>query len=246
MNKQELMQKIVTTAFRNKEGHIASAFSILDFMLCLHDKVIRSEDDFVLSKGHASLALYAVMLNKGEITEDEFLSFCQFNSKLGGHPSSRKLSNVKISTGSLGHGFPFAVGLALAKRMKGEAGNVYCLIGDGEANEGTIWESALLAGSMKLSNLFCVMDFNNSGERAIKLQSCVPRFQSFDWAVTCIDGHNDDEILKALRIDTQFPKFIELRTIKGKGCPVMENNPEWHHKQPSSQEELEQILTSIY
>ena len=246
MNKKDLIQNIITTAFRNKEGHIASALSILDFMICLYDGIIRSDDDFILSKGHASLALYAVMSARGELTEEEFFSFCQFESKLGGHPSSKKLDGVKISTGSLGHGFPFAVGLAIAKKIKGESGNVYCVVGDGEANEGTIWESAILAGSMKLGNLFCVMDFNKSGERAIELKSCAPRFQAFNWAVACIDGHNHNEIIDALGIDTQFPKFIELRTVKGKGCPVMENNPEWHHKQPSSQDELIQILTSIY
>jgi len=246
MNKKELMSCILTTAFKNKEGHIASAFSILDFMLSLYNGVITNDDEFILSKGHSSLALYAIMLAKKQISIEDFFLFCEFDSKLGGHPSSKKLPNVKISTGSLGHGFPYAVGVAMAKKMKKEKGIVYCLIGDGEANEGTIWESALLAGSQKLDNLVCVMDFNGSGERAIKLVSCVEKFRSFFWNSIAVDGHKESEIKNSLLFKSNIPKFIELRTIKGKGCPIMENNPEWHHKQPSSEQELSTLIESLY
>ena len=170
---KKLIKNIIKTSYLNKEGHIASALSILDFLYFLYFNKKTDNDEFVLSKGHASLALYAILLEKQIITEDEFYNFSQENSILGGHPSSKKIKEIKLSTGSLGHGLPFCVGLALAKKMKNESGNIYCLIGDGEANEGTIWESALIASTHKLDNLICIMDFNKSGERAIKLDSCV-------------------------------------------------------------------------
>ena len=150
---KKLIKNIIKTSYLNKEGHIASALSILDFLYFLYFNKKTDNDEFVLSKGHASLALYAILLEKQIITEDEFYNFSQENSILGGHPSSKKIKEIKLSTGSLGHGLPFCVGLALAKKMKNESGNIYCLIGDGEANEGTIWESALIASTHKLDNL---------------------------------------------------------------------------------------------
>lgn len=250
MNRKKLAEKIIRTAFLNKEGHIASALSILDVVLFLHTRHMKKSDRFVLSKGHGSLALYAALLQTGKITEEEFFSFCQEDSKLGGHPSSKKIPQVEISTGSLGHGLPFSVGLALSKKIKKEPGYVYCLIGDGEANEGTTWESALMASTYELDNLVCIMDFNKSGERAMKLNTCEEKFQSFGWAPFSIrNGNNENEIYQIFSIFTHFshgcPVFIQLNTIKGKGCPVMENNPEWHHKHPSSEIEMNQLIESL-
>ena len=249
MNRIELCKKIINASKASKEGHIASSFSILDFLIVLYDKILTQHDDFVLSKGHASLGLYAVLQEKGLISEEDFFSFSSFNSILGGHPSSKKIPTVKISTGSLGHGLPFSCGLSLGKKIKSENGKIYCLIGDGEANEGTTWESALAASSCELSNLICVMDFNKSGERAIKMNSPLEKFKSFGW--NCIqvkDGHDQAGILDALNKlkNSEEPSFIQLDTIKGKGCTLMENNPEWHHKYPSSEEELNKILKSVY
>ena len=118
MNRKTLAENIIKTAFLNKEGHIASALSILDAVLLLYTKVMSDNDRFVLSKGHGSLALYATLLCIGKISEEDFFSFCQENSKLGGHPSSRKIPEIELSTGSLGHGLPFSIGLALAKKIK--------------------------------------------------------------------------------------------------------------------------------
>ena len=122
--RSRIAENILKTSFLNKEGHIASAFSILDILIVLFFDVMKDCDQFVLSKGHASLGLYGVLLEKGLITEDEFYSFCQKNSKLGGHPSSKKIPQVLLSTGSLGHGLPFCVGLALAKKIKKEEGKI--------------------------------------------------------------------------------------------------------------------------
>ncbi len=245
MIRKKLAHTIIHNAYSNQEGHIASGLSILDCLLCLYDDILTNEDMFVLSKGHGSLGLYATLLHNHLITEEEFYSFGQFDSKLGGHPSSRKLSNVTFSTGSLGHGLPFSVGLAMGQNIKKQTGKIYCLIGDGESNEGTTWESALIASTQQLSNLVCLMDFNKSGERAVKLNSCVDKFKEFGWDSIEVDGHNSQEIINALSIEHQSPLFIQLNTIKGKGCPVMENNPEWHHKWPTTKEEYEKIILSL-
>lgn len=243
--RKKLVQHIITNAYRNQDGHIASALSVLDCILCLYNDILTDDDDFILSKGHASLALYATLLHCGIITEEEFYTFGQFDSRLGGHPSSRKLPYVKFSAGSLGHGFPFAVGVALGKKIAGEAGKVYCLIGDGEANEGTTWESALIASTYKLDNLVCLMDFNGSGERAIKLNSCYDKFDTFGWDTVSIDGHNSISLCDSLHRVWYKPMFIQLNTIKGKGCPIMENNPAWHHRWPTTKEEYEKIILSL-
>jgi len=250
MNRKILAENIIKTAFLNKEGHIASALSILDAVLLLYSEVMSKNDRFVLSKGHGSLALYATLLEIGKITEEDFYSFCQENSKLGGHPSSRKIPEVELSTGSLGHGLPFSIGLALAKKIKKEPGYIYCLIGDGEANEGTTWESAMMASSYGLDNLICLMDFNKSGERAIRLNTCEHKFRSFGWdSYVVSDGNNGKEVKNVIETSIQFnslkPIFIQLNTIKGKGCLPMENNPEWHHKHPTTAEELKTLLEFI-
>lgn len=247
MNRKSLIEKIIKTSFLNKEGHIASALSILDCVIALFDHM-DPNDNFVLSKGHGSLALYAVLFKKNKITEDEFYSFSQLNSRLGGHPSSHKIPDVLISTGSLGHGMPFAVGLALSKKILKQKGKIFCLIGDGEANEGTIWESALVANTYKLNNLTVIMDFNKSGERAIKMDNPISKFKSFGWETFLIEnGNNYEDIISKLNIITSdFPSFIQLNTTKGKGCKIMENNPEWHHKSPSCVEEYDLILSTVY
>lgn len=246
--RNKIVKNILKTSFLNKEGHVASALSILDVMIVLFFKWLKPQDQFVLSKGHASLALYGVLLERGDITEKEFYSFCQKESKLGGHPSSKKLNQVLLSTGSLGHGLPFCVGLALAKKIKKEDGKVYCIIGDGESNEGTIWESALAAYTYKLNNLVCIMDFNCSGERAVKLNTCIDKFKSFAWETHLVEqGNDENSIFKALSNlqENEFPKFIQLNTVKGFGCKIMENNPEWHHKHPSSESEYLDIIKNL-
>ena len=251
MNRLNLAKKIIQTSFINKEGHIASALSILDIVLFLYTKWMKDEDKFILSKGHGSLALYCALLETNKITEEDFFSFCKEDSKLGGHPSSKKIPQVEISTGSLGHGLPFSAGIALGKKIKKEPGYVYCLIGDGEANEGTTWESALMASTYKLDNLICIMDFNKSGERAIELKNCEKKFQSFGWlSFSITDGNSEKEINEKFSTLSPFsegqPIFIQLNTIKGKGCPIMENNPEWHHKTPSCKEEFDNLINSLY
>lgn len=242
--KKDLIKKMLLMSHKSKEGHLGSSLSILDILFVVYKNLVEDKNSkFVLSKGHASLALY-VILDYFGLTDESLENFCKFDSKMGGHPAII-LKGVECSTGSLGHGFPFAVGLAMAKKIKKEAGKTITIIGDGEANEGTIWESALLASHHKLNNLYCILDYNHSTDRALDLQDIFTKFQAFGWVCCSIDGHNEEEIQKSLEIVTlDKPIFILANTTKGKGVKIMENNPEWHHKSPNK-EELNALLEEL-
>ena len=241
MIKKDLLKRIIEISHKSKEGHIASSLSVLDIIYTMYDKIIvdKEKSDFILSKGHASLALY-VVLDKFGLLEENIENFCSFNSKLGGHPTIQ-IKNITASTGSLGHGLPIGVGMALANKIKKTPNNVYVIIGDGESNEGTTWESALLASNHNLNNLYCILDYNHSNDRSLKIDSVLNKFQSFNWYCVEIDGHDENQILEALKTKSDKPIFILANTIKGKGCKRMENNPEWHHKYPNDLEFTEII-----
>ena len=251
---KKMKQQIVRSAYLASEGHIASALSVLDIMWVLYDQVMNvepkspdniSNNRFILSKGHASLALYVVLANKGFISLDELASFCKYDSKLGGHPDCNKISGVEASTGSLGHGFPIAVGIALGSKIQHIGNRIFCLIGDGECNEGTIWESALLAAHHQLSNLCCIVDFNHSTDRALRLGDLAAKFESFGWVVIVISGHDHEAIRQALNnIQKEKPLMIIAETTKGHGIKRMENEPAWHHRSPDA-EELKSIIEEL-
>jgi transketolase len=239
-----MKENILKIAHISGEGHIASSFSILDILYVLYNQVKTEDDLFILSKGHASLALYAVLCQQGYYKLEDFISFGLFHSDFGGHPNRNKLKEIIASTGSLGHGLPIAVGIALSKKIKGEKGKVFCLIGDGESNEGTIWESSLLAAQYKLDNLVVILDNNHSTNRSVILHHIRTKFKNFDYMVTLIDGHKHDEIYDALMTSCNMPSMIIADTIKGYGCQSMEHNPAWHHKSPNT-EELNMLLEEL-
>ena len=201
----------------------------------------------ILSKGHASLGLYVILEKFNFLSKEELNDFCTFDSLIGGHPTI-KINGVEASTGSLGHGMPIAVGMAIGKKIKQEDGRIMVIIGDGEANEGTIWESALLAAHHKLDNLICLLDDNHTTDRAVNISNVVEKFTSFGWDCLEVDGHNIEEIESALHTkQTTAPQFILCNTIKGKGVEIMEGNPEWHHKTPTVEQYnaiVQQILNS--
>jgi|688.fasta_scaffold97358_4 transketolase len=232
--RKNLVHRLIDISYKNKEGHIGSSLSILDLLYGIYHSY-NLFDQFVLSKGHASLGLY-VILEHFDLLHDSLDNFCKFDSRLGGHPYCYSDSSIQCATGSLGHGFPFALGLSMAKKIQKDIGRVYCIIGDGEANEGTIWETALLASHMKINNLYCIMDYNHSGDRALGLGNIIEKFEAFGWDSTEIDGHNMSEILNALKYRSSKPFFILAHTIKGYGIPSIHNNPEWHHKSPNESE----------
>lgn len=253
MSLKKLKKTIIEMSARSGEGHIPSAFSVLDILWVLYDRILRIDpknprdperDVFILSKGHASLALYAVLAEKKFFPESELDNFGNFESILGGHPDRNKVPGVEASTGSLGHGFPMSVGVALGLKIQQSDSRVFVLIGDGECNEGTIWESALLASHHNLSGLTCVVDYNHSTDRALNMRDIAEKFKAFGWDTTVIDGHNHSEIYDALSTVSDKPRAIIANTVKGNGSKTMENNPAWHHKSPSP-EELALLLTEI-
>ena len=191
----------------------------------------------ILSKGHASLALYAVLAEKQFFPVEALDTFSRHDSMLGGHPDRNKVPGVEASTGSLGHGFPMAVGVALALRLKNNDRSVFCLVGDGECNEGSIWETCLLAAHHRLNKLCCIVDFNHSTDRALDLGDLEAKFRSMSFSTAVVDGHDQNELAKFLSaVSTHQPRAVIARTIKGKGCRDMENNPAWHHRAPSLDE----------
>ena len=247
-----LKKEIAKVSYSSQEGHVPSAYSIMDLLWVLFKESInvyprnqKISDKFILSKGHGSLALYAMLLENKKITLKEFSSFSKYNSKLGGHPDSNKLPNVLASTGSLGHGLAISVGMAMSSKILNIDNKIYCLIGDGECNEGSIWESALLAVEHKLDNLCCILDMNHSGDRAIKLLNLKEKFLSFGWAVKTIDGHNHKEIKSSYKSYKKNKPFIIIaETIKGRGVKMMENSHAWHRRSPNK-DELDLILEEL-
>lgn len=243
MDNKKLIKRIIDISYKKKEGHIGSSLSILDILYVLYDKILQNKHHFILSKGHASLGLYTI-LEHFNLLDGDLETFCDFNSNLGGHPSN-KIKNVVASTGSLGHGLPIGVGMAMGEKIKNSDKKIFVIIGDGESNEGTIWESALIASNHKLNNLYCIMDYNHSNDRSLLLDDVIEKFKSFNWECLSVDGHDKDEILNALRFESQNkPIFILANTIKGKGCEIMENNHAWHHKSPND-EEYKNILNKL-
>lgn len=251
---KHLKEKIIRIATEANEGHIPAALSILDLLWVLYDRVLDinpkkitdpDRNRFILSKGHASIGLYVVLAEKGFINPETLQKFGKFDSCLGGHPDRIKVPGIEASTGSLGHGLPMAVGLALGAKIKNKPSKVYVIVGDGECNEGTIWESAMLAAHHKLDNLYCIVDHNHSGDQALNPGDIREKFESFGWQAVSIDGHNHEEIYRALtQKSTSQPIAIIAETIKGNGCKIMENNPEWTHKYPT-REQLEKILEEL-
>jgi transketolase len=244
---KDLRQRIVDIIINSKEGHIPSAFSVVDIINYLYEKKIKlpkknnwnKRDYFFLSKGHGCAALY-VVLNKFKILSDKDLnSYGNFGSKLGGHPDMTKIFGVEASTGSLGHGLPTAVGVALGLKIKNNNNKVYCLIGDGECHEGSIWEAANLASNLHLNNLICFLDWNKSAQKLLKIENLKKKWEAFGWKSSIADGHSEKSLDKCFiknKETTDRPRIIICKNIKGKGVSFIEDNPVWHHKIPNNEE----------
>lgn len=242
--------KMVTEA---KSGHPGGSLSAADIMTTIYftqmdinseNLVGTNRDRFVLSKGHASPVLYATMSEKGLLDESELKTFRKINSRLQGHPSMKLLPGLDMSTGSLGQGISTAVGMALSNKIHKEDHRIYTLLGDGECEEGQVWEAAMAAAHYKLDNLCAVVDFNGlqiDGE-VTSVMNPTPideKFKAFGWHVEVVDGHNFEELIKAFEKAKEIkgqPTMILAKTIKGKGVSFMENQAGWHGKAPSAEQ----------
>ncbi len=258
---KELKKRIFLTAYKAGAAHLASAFSVIDVLYVLYCKSIltydlenpwmESRDRLIMSKGHASLALYVILNKIGMIRDEELESFCQPGSHLGGEPKMGAAPGIEASTGSLGHGLPFAVGVALACKMNGYNNKIYVVIGDGECQEGTIWEAVMAAVRFKLDNLVVIMDDNrlqamDSVEEIMGISSWRDRWEAFGFEVEEINGHDLNEIETVLKRNNKCrkPRLIISHTIKGKGVSFMEGIPIWHYRMPN-EEELEIVKKEL-
>ncbi len=219
--------------------HIGSALSCTDILATLYFDILKlehyeSRDLFILSKAHSAMALYATLYEKGLLTKEDMEGYYQNDGTLPAHTDKDTNPYIEISAGSLGHGLPIATGMAHALKLKESKAQVYVLMGDGESQEGSVWEAAMLAPHLKLDNLTVFIDRNNlqGYGRASEILSYEPidkKFEAFNWEVLRIDGHNPKSIKEAVNFKTQKPKMIICDTVKGKGVSFMEDELIWHY-----------------
>ncbi|MBR2876612.1 MAG: transketolase [Clostridia bacterium] len=259
---------IIEGTFNAKSGHPGGSLSIAEVLTYLYFKemnvdpekpVMEERDRFVLSKGHAAPALYAVMAHRGFFPVEELKTLRKVDSKLQGHPSMRYLEGVDISTGSLGQGISAACGMALGSKLKGDTFRVYTILGDGEIQEGQVWEAAMYASAKKLDNLVAVIDNNNlqidgSVEEVNSPYPIPEKFKAFGWNVIEIDAHDFEQIEAAFKQARECkgkPTAIVQKSVKGKGISFMENQVSWHGSAPNAEQyeaaikELDALLEEL-
>ncbi len=241
----ELRRSVVELVYKSQTGHIGGDLSECDLMTALYYDIMNTDpkrpedpdrDRFVLSKGHCVETYYAILADKGFIDKKELESFSRYKSRLIGHPN-RQIPGIEVNTGALGHGLPLACGMALAGKRQNRQYRVFCLMGDGELAEGSIWEAAMFAANYRLDNLYAILDRNHlqiSGptEDVMRLEPLSKKWEAFGFEVMTINGNNMEEILKAfdyLSTVAGKPKLILADTVKGKGVSFMENGVKWHH-----------------
>lgn len=253
--------EVIRMLGRAGSGHTGGSLSAADIVACLYFWEMNVDparpdwperDRFVLSKGHAAPLLYAVLAEKGFFPKEELGSLRRLGSPLQGHPDMRKVPGVEASTGSLGQGIAWAVGMALAARLDGRDYRVYTLLGDGEIQEGEVWEAAMAAAHYRLDNLVAIIDYNGlqiDGEvgKIMSPLPIAPKFEAFGWYVEEIDGHDFYQIMRSLeraRSNRGRPSAVVARTVKGKGVSFMENVVDWHGKAPNA-EQAEKALAEL-
>ncbi len=254
MNTQDLAKNIRIDAINmvNKGGssHVGSVLSIADILAVLYGSIMRydtsnptlkTRDRFILSKGHAGAGVYAVLAEVGFFDKSELLQHCQNGSKFSGHVSHKDIPGVELSTGALGHGLPVAVGMALNAKLDNLDYKTFVILGDGELNEGSNWESFMFANHHQLDNLCIIIDRNNlqsmdTTENTLVLEPLAEKINAFGWHVIELDGHNHVELKDAFNQVHNKPLCIIANTIKGKGVSYMEHSVAWHYKTPQGDE----------
>lgn len=254
---------VVDMARYGKRGHIASALSMVEALVILFDYILKLDpnnpkwkdrDRFILSKGHGCMSYYSVLARKGFFSTEEFKTFCMFDSILGGHPTKEKVPGCEASTGSLGHGFSIGVGIAMNAKIEKADYKTYVMLGDGECNEGSIWEAALSAAKNKLDNLIVLIDYNkyqsySTTENVCDLEPFAKKWEAFGFETREVDMRKNPLELKTLLEQVPFtankPTAIILHTIKGQGISFIEGNLDWHHKSKISAEDLSNMEAEL-
>ena len=249
----EVRKEIIEAVYSAKSGHPGGALSCADILTVLYFNQMNidekkpndpNRDRLILSKGHAAVALYSVLAEKGYFPKEELKNFRKLGSKLQGHPDMKKLPGIDMTTGSLGQGLSAGVGMAIASKMDKAGCKIYCILGDGEIEEGQVWEALTTASKNNLDNLCVILDNNNlqiDGEidKVGGMNNITEKFLSFGFNVVNINGHNIDEIIDGITTAKQTkgkPTIIIAKTVKGKGVSFMENKVSWHGKAPSKEE----------
>ena len=252
----------IAAIYHAGSGHPGGSLSCADILACLYGAELNilpsrmddpDRDHFVLSKGHAAPALYATGAHFGFCTAYEALSLRKLGSQFQGHPHVRDLPWVETSTGSLGQGFSVALGMAMGLKLKKSPARVYALLGDGETQEGEVWEAAMCASHHKLDNLVAVLDYNklqsdDTNANIMGLEPLADKFRAFGWSVQEIDGHDFDEMLAAFESAYETagqPSIVIAHTVKGKGVPFMENVPQWHGSVKLTRQQAEDSLAAL-
>jgi Transketolase, N-terminal subunit len=227
--------RLLRMHYESGVGHLGGNLSALDLLLTLHHRVMEKDDLFVLSKGHAAGALYVTLWSLGRLSEEELLQFHKDHTRLAGHPPADAIPEILFATGSLGHGLGLSVGLGLGKRLRGQPGRIFCLMSDGEWNEGSSWEALIFLAHHRLAAVVPIIDLNGlqgfgTTTEVADLGSLADKLRSFGLEVREVDGHDPEAIRRALQVDTPAqPTAVVARTIKGHGVSFMENRMEWHY-----------------
>ncbi len=258
----EQRRQIIRCMHGSGRGHLPSALSILEICRVLYEDILRinphepdweDRDRFILSKGHGCLALYLQLAERGFFSHEELWRVSHDGAMLGGHPEGARVPGVECSSGSLGHGVSFGVGLAVGARITRRPTRVFVVVGDGECNEGSIWEGALAAAQHRLDNLTVLIDYNRqqsfaSTDDVVGLEPFDAKWKSFGWGVTSIDGHDVNALrttLQQLPLVAQRPTAIICHTVKGKGIAEIERNFSWHHKTTFTADDAARLTAAL-
>lgn len=245
--------KLVELSHRAETPHLGGSMSCVDILVAAYWGVLKVDpkkpedpkrDRFIFSKGHAATALYTTLAFKGFFAESLVDTYAEPGSPLCEHPGPQCVPGVEAATGSLGHGLPIAVGMALAARIKGETHRVFTLMSDGECNEGSVWEAAMFAGGQKLNSLAAIVDYNKwqatgRSNEVMALAPLAEKWRAFGWHAIELDGHNIEDLIAALNLSPHAsgkPVAIVANTVKGKGVSFMEDDNNWHYRTPTADE----------
>ena len=257
----ELRRQVVRVLKGGGRGHVGTSLSPLEVLRVLYDRILKYDpknpkwtdrDRFILSKGHGCIALYVMLHEKGFFPDEEMNQFCRFDGILGGHPDP-KVPGIEVSTGSLGHGLSIAVGMAVSAKYEKAKHRVFVLLGDGECDEGSVWEAAMSAAKHKLDNLTVMVDYNKhqsyaSTYEVLDLEPFADKWRAFGFNCREVDGHDVaalEKTLKSVPFEKRKPSAIICHTVKGKGISFAENNMKWHHKSSFKDNDIEELLEAL-
>jgi len=258
---RQLRLDVIEMLYRAQSGHPGGSLSAVEIIATLYFKVMRIDpgnpkkqdrDRFILSKGHGAPILYAALARRGYFNKEELSDLRQIGSILQGHPDMKKTPGVDFSSGSLGQGLSVGCGMALGSRLNKFRNRIYVLLGDGELNEGQVWEAAMSASKFRLNNLVAIVDHNRvqldgTTDEIMPMEPMADKWKAFGWNTYEVDGHSIRDIINVLEntgIENDMPNVIIARTVKGKGVPFMENRHQWHGK-PINREEYEMACNEL-